>query len=83
MKIGEPHKIDRAGIDRHDGSHPHVWFVIAQVWADRRPDGKLTSPRGYYVPGSYFVRVRQGWVHVPEGRFPHLIGTYMQWFGLA
>lgn len=76
-------EIDHAGVDRHDGTHPHVWHVIAKVWADKRPDGKPTHPRWYYVPGSPFVRTGEGWVHVPEGRFPHQLGAYMQLFGLV
>jgi hypothetical protein len=76
-------EIERAGVAMHDGSRPHVWFVIAKVWQDKRSDGKPTHPRGYSNPGSYFVRVREGWVHVPEGSFPHLLGSYMQLFGLT
>ena len=76
-------EIDRAGVDRHDGRHPHVWFVIAKVWADKRPDGRPVPPRGYYYPGRFFIRVREGWVNVPEISFPHLLGAYMVLLGLA
>ena len=76
-------EIDHAGIDRHDGSQPHVWFVIAKVWTDIRPDGKTTAPKGYYLPGTFFVRTNEGWVHVPEGGFPHLLGTYMELLGFV
>jgi hypothetical protein len=76
-------EIVSAGVDRHDGRHPHVWYVTAKVWADKRPDGEPVGPRGYYAPGSYFVRVPEGWVHIEEGYLPHLIGMCMEVFGLT
>jgi len=71
-----------AGPNRHDGGQPHVWFVGARVWSERRPDGKLTAPRGYYSGGSFFLHVQEGWVHVPEGAFPEFIGWAMTLYGL-
>lgn len=71
-----------AGTNSFDGSSPHVWFVVADVWAARRGDGKPIHPRGYDSGGSFFLRVKDGWVHVPEGRFPELVGFGMQLFGL-
>ena len=71
-----------AGPNRHDGKQPHVWFVGAKVWVEQRPDGKSTAPRGYYSGGSYFLRVQEGWVHVPEGAFPILSAgrwRFMDW----
>jgi hypothetical protein len=73
-------EIRLAGVDNHDGSQPHVWFVSAWVFADQRPDGKPT-PRGY-GGGSYFLRVEEGWVHVPEGAFPNFIGWVMGLYSL-
>jgi hypothetical protein len=70
-----------AGTNSFDGSSPHVWFVTAQVWATRRGDGKPIHQRGYDTGGSFFLRVQDGWVHVPEGRFPELVGFGMQLFG--
>ena len=75
-------EIVRAGINQHDGSQPHVWFVVAHVWTDHRPDGRSTAPRGYYSGGSFFLRVQEGWVHVPEGAFPEFIGWAMTLYGL-
>jgi hypothetical protein len=75
-------EIVRAGPNRHDGGMPHVWFVIARVWAEQRPDGRSTAPRGYYGGGSFFLRVQEGWVHVPEGAFPQFIGWGMSLYGL-
>jgi hypothetical protein len=71
-----------AGPNQHDGSQPHVWFVMAQVRADHRPGGKSTAPRGYYSGGPFFLRVQEGWVHVPEGAFPEFIGWAMTLYGL-
>ena len=70
-----------AGTNSFDGSSPHVWYVIADVRAARRGDGKPVHPRGYDSAGSFFLRVQDGWVHVPEGRFPELVGLGMQLFG--
>jgi len=74
-------EITYAGPNSFDGSDPHVWFVTAQVWATRRADWKPIHQRGYDSAGSFFLRVREGWVHVPEGRFPELIGLGMRLFG--
>ena len=73
-------EIMTAGVNQHDGSQPHVWFVTAWVFADQRPDGKPTE-RGY-GGGSYFLRVEDGWVHVPEGAFPEFVGWVMELYGL-
>jgi len=74
-------EIDRAGPNAHDGGLPHVWFVTAKVWAARRGDGQPVSARGYDLPGSFFLHVRYGWVHMPEGRFPQLVGWLMDLYG--
>lgn len=71
-----------AGTNSFDGSMPHVWFVTAKVWADKLADGRSVGKGGYDYPGSYFLRVRDGWVHVPEGAFPELVGWGMQIFGI-
>lgn len=76
-------EITYAGPNSFDGSNPHVWYVIARVWADRRANGKPIHQRGYDSPGSFFLHVQEGWVHVPEGRFPELVGFGMQLFGLS
>jgi hypothetical protein len=44
------------------------------------------APVGYdhadFFPGSFFIRVEEGWVHMPEGAFPKLIGWAMELYGL-
>ena len=74
-------EIERAGPNARDGSQPHVWFVVARVWATRRSDWTPVGGPGYDLPGSFFLRVSDGWVHVPEGRLPVLVGWLMDRYG--
>jgi len=69
----------RASVNQHDGSQPHVWFGGARVYLDRVPKG---WDRTEYSSGSYFLHVKEGWVHVPEGAFPEFIGWVMELYGL-
>jgi hypothetical protein len=78
-------QIQYAGPNSFDGSHPHVWYVTAEVWAEARADG---SPVGNGVrlsdnPGSFFLQTKDGWVHIQEGAFPEVMGFWMSVFGLA
>lgn len=50
-----------------------LWFVEAHVWAAGRSDGKGFLGRDYDNPGWFFLRVPDGWVFVPEGKFPKII----------
>jgi len=68
-----------ASINQHDGSQPHVWFGGATVYLDRVPQG---WDRTQYSAGSYFIHVKEGWVHVPEGAFPEFMGWVMELYGL-
>ena len=72
-----------AGPNTFDGSQPHVWYVIAEVRANRRADGSEMGHNGCDAPGSYFLQARDGWVHVSEGSFPEIIGHWMSVFGMA
>jgi hypothetical protein len=69
----------RASVNQHDGSQPHVWFGGARVTLDRVPQGR---DRNEYSSGSYFLHVREGWVHVPEGAFPEFIGWVMELYDM-
>ncbi len=73
------------GTNSFDGSRPHVWFVTAKVWAGTRADGSRVGngSRDYDFPGSFFLHTRKGWVHVPEGAFPELMGFWMAVYDLA
>lgn len=62
-----------------DGRLPHVWFGGAMVWLDRVPAG---YHRDNYSAGSYYIRVEEGWIHVPEGAFPGFIGRMMELYNL-
>jgi len=69
----------RASVNQHDGSQPHVWFGGARVYLDRVPQG---SDRTEYLSGSYYLHVKEGWVHVPEGAFPGFIGWVMELYNM-
>jgi len=60
-----------------------LWFVEAHVWADGRSDGKGFAGREYDNPGNFFLRLEDGWVMVPEGRFPEVIALGKRLFGLS
>ncbi|TET29697.1 MAG: hypothetical protein E3J69_12990 [Anaerolineales bacterium] len=72
-----------AGPNSFDGSQPHVWYVIAEVRAAARAGGSELGSNGCDAPGSFFLQIKKGWVHVPEGAFPEVIGFWMKVFGLA
>ena len=50
-----------------------LWFVEVRVWATKRFDGKGFSDRDYDNPGWFFLHVQNGWVFVPESKFPEII----------
>ena len=72
-----------AGPDSSTGRQPHVWYVMAEVRASRRADGSELGVRGCDGPGSFFIQTNEGWVHMPEGAFPKVVGQWMDVFGLA
>ena len=59
-----------------------LWFVEARVRAASRVDGKAFSGQDSDNPGSFFLRVHNGWVFVPEGKCPELIALGVWLFGL-
>lgn len=64
-----------------DTAQPHVWFGGATVTLDRPLPG---SDHDYikHTTGSFYLRVREGWVYVPEGAFPEIIGWAMELYGM-
>jgi len=76
-------EIEYAGPNSFDGSHPHIWFVVARVWAAGRIDGGPMGRHGYGGAGSFFLHTKEGWVHVPEGALPEFVGFGMRVFGLS
>ena len=76
-------KILYAGTNSFDGSEPHIWYVIAEVRAASRADGSSMEPKGCDAPGNFYVQTKDGWVFMPEGAFPVMIGKWMKLFGMA
>ena len=78
-------EIDQSGPDSFFGSYKNVWYVIAKVWADSRFDGSRVGagPYPYDWPGTYFLYVGDGWVHMPEHEHPVFIGFWMKFFRMA
>jgi hypothetical protein len=50
-----------------------LWIVEVHVWASKRYDGKGFSDGDFDNPGWFFLHVQNGWVFVPESKFPELI----------
>lgn len=63
------------GPNYHDGKMPFLWFATYKVKYDQ-------IPRGYdqdnIMGGSFFMRVKGGWVFMSEGSFPEFIGWVME-----
>jgi hypothetical protein len=68
-----------AGPNFPNGTLPHVWFGGADVYLDRIPDGGRWD---HYAAGSFYLRVEEGWVHIPEGALPDYIGWVMALYDL-
>jgi hypothetical protein len=68
-----------AGPNRRDGVQPHVWFGGATVYLDQVPQG---GRRDWYLAGSYYIHVKEGWVFVGEGAFPEFIGWVMELYNM-
>jgi len=74
-----------AGPNFPNGELPHVWFVVARVYADKRADGKAVGNErnDFDFPGSFYIKTGNGWVWVPEGAFPVLLGKLMEYFQIT
>ena len=74
-----------AGTNSFDGSDPNVWYVLACIWGGARANGDpVGNERHVYdQPGTFFLATWDGWVHVPEGYFPQILGFWMRVFHLA
>ena len=60
-----------------------LWFVEVRVWAAKRSDGKGFSDRDYDNPGWFFLHVQNGWIFVPESKFPEIIAFGKWLYGLS
>ena len=77
-------EIVRSG-SNFDGRQPHVWYVIARIWAESKDGGQPIGYHGkeYETPGGFYLHTKQGWVQIPEDLFPGYLGIWMDIFGLA
>jgi hypothetical protein len=68
----------------HAGYEPcflgNLYFVESRVWADSRVDGKVVQAEGDN-PGGFFLRRRDGWVWVSQGRRPWFVALGQRLFG--
>jgi hypothetical protein len=69
----------QTGPNWSDGRMPHVGFAVGRVIYDRPPPG---WDRNSSSVGSYYIRVRGGWVHMSEGVFPPFVGRVMEVYNL-
>lgn len=60
-----------------------LYFVEALVWAASRCDSKGLSDQSYDNTGYFFLRIENGWVFVPEGKFPEVIALGKRVFRLS
>ncbi len=82
--------IEHASTNSFDGSNPHIWYVIYRVYAKNHapcdtenPGSALYHNKTYESGGNFWLNVKQGWVFMPEGKFPMVIGFWMKVLGLA
>ena len=72
--------IQRAGPNAHDGSNPHIWYII---WRACREDPAQAGQRDCQGGGSYVLHATDGWFWMGEGYLPELAGFWMKILGLA
>lgn len=60
-----------------------LWFIEAHVWAAKRSDGKGFSDRDYDNPGWFFLHVQNGWIFVPESKYPEILAFGKWLYGLS
>lgn len=82
-------EIQQAATNSFDGSKPHIWYVTWRVYAKNHAPCDVQNPgpalyhENYENCGNFYLNVRDGWVMMPEGFFPELIGAWMKFLGLA
>lgn len=82
-------EIQQAATNSFDGSNPHVWYVIYRVIARSRIpcDPEDAGPDPFHKisegGGNFWLDTKDGWVRMPEGLFPQVIGFGMKILGLA
>jgi hypothetical protein len=83
-------EIEQAATNSFDGSDPHVWFVLYTIYAKNHapcdpehPGAEMYHNEGFERGGVFYLNVKEGWVFMPEGRFPEFIGYWMKKLDLA
>ncbi len=82
-------EIEQAATNSFDGSDPHIWFVLYTVYAKTHVPCDPVHPgpglyhQTYERGGTFWLNVKDGWVRMPEGRFPEFIGFWMKKLDLA
>jgi hypothetical protein len=82
-------EIEQAATNSFDGSDPHVWYVLFTVYAkshapcDPGHPGMALTHQTFERGGSFYLDTKDGWVWMPEGRFPEFIGHWMKKLDLA
>lgn len=82
-------EIQHASTNSFDGSDPHIWYVIYRVYAKNHTPCDAVNPGSalfhgtYENAGNFWLNIKEGWVFMPEGRFPRVVGTWMKVLGLA
>ncbi len=82
-------EIEQAATNSFDGSDPHIWYVVFTVYAqnhipcDPENPGPALHHQTYESGGSFYLNTLEGWVWMPEGRFPEFIGYWMKKLNLA
>jgi ADP-ribose pyrophosphatase YjhB (NUDIX family) len=82
-------EIEQAATNSFDGSDPHVWFVLFTVYAkshapcDLGHPGMALTHQTFERGGSFYLDTKDGWVWMPEERFPEFIGNWMEKLDLA
>jgi hypothetical protein len=63
----------------NNSTQSHVWFGGGTVYMNQVPEGYSWD---HYSAGSFYIHVREGWVHIPEGAFPEFIGWVMELYNM-
>jgi hypothetical protein len=72
-----------AGPNSFVGRQPYYWYVIAEVNGISRADGSELRYNGCESIGLSYLQNKEGWIYVPDGVFPGIVGFWMKVFGMA
>jgi len=74
-------EIGQAGPNAFDGSSVHIWYVHWRAYKTRASQNLLG--RDCTGGGNYYLHGEGGWVYMPEGYFPEIVGFWMKALGMA